>query len=91
MQRLAELALRRRKAHVDDVVSLLDRPAEPGEQRLARALEAGAEHAHRVDLGVGRERSDDAGAGGAVAAEVALGVLLGDRLALGAERDRDRA
>ena len=91
VEHVAELALRGREAHVDDVELLLDRPAEPGEQRLARAFEPGAEHAHGVDLRVGRERPDDAGAGSAVAAEIALDVLLGDRLALRAERDRDRA
>src|SRR5581483_9987480 len=90
-KRVAELSLRRREAHVDDVVSLLDRPAETGEQRPPGSLEPGAEHAHRVDLAFRRERADDARARGAVPAEIALLVLRDDRLSLLAERDHDCA
>ena len=57
---------------------------------LPGALEAGAEHAHRVDLRLGRDRANHAGAGRAVAAEIALQVLLGDRVAVLVERDRRR-
>ena len=67
------LLLRRRQAHVDDVEALLDRPLEPGEQHRRAAGVAGAEHADARQLALGRERADDPGARGAVAAEVARG------------------
>ena len=44
-----------------------------------------------MDLGLGRERTDDSGAGGAVSADVALGVGVDPRLAVLAGRDDDRA
>ena len=58
-----------------DVEALLDRPAQAAEQHRAAARVAGAEHADAVELALGRERADDAGARGAVAAEVALVVV----------------
>ena len=58
---------------------------------LAGPLEAGSEHAHRVDLRLGRERADHAGAGGAVPAEIALVILLRDRVAVLVQGDEDGA
>ena len=89
VEELRELLLRRREAHVDDVVALLDRPAQTGERGscpLPRV--AGAEHADAVELALGSDRADDPGARGAVPADVALGVVVDDRLAVLAERDR---
>ena len=88
---IAELPLGRREAHVDHVVALLDRPAQPGEQDLPGALESGAEHPHRVDLHLRGDRADDACARGSVPAQVSLGVLVGDGPALLVERDHDCA
>src|SRR5215211_3302239 len=82
-----EVALGRGEAHVDEVVPLLDRPAEARQQDLAAAGVAGAEHAHAVKLAVGGERADDPGTGGPVPAQVALGVLLDGRVPLGVDRD----
>src|SRR5438132_4414719 len=76
VQRLRELPLRRREAHVDHVEALLDGPLEAREQDRAAAGEPGAEHADARQLAVGRERADDPGAGGAVAAQVSLRVRL---------------
>ena len=64
---------------------------ESGEQDLPAAREPRAEHAHAVDLAFGRDRTDDAGAGRAVPAKVAFGVLGDDRLAVLARGDEDRA
>ena len=47
-----------------------------------------AEHAHAVELAVGCDAADDAGAGRAVPAEVALAVRFRDRSPSGS-RDRD--
>ena len=87
VQVVAEFTLGRGEAHVDHVVALLDRPAQAGEQHLPGALEPGAEDAHRVELRRGSDRADDPRARRPVPAKVALGVLLGDRFALGAEGD----
>src|SRR5215468_9962439 len=90
VQGLAELSLRRREAHVDDVVPLPDRPVQPGDQHLPGAAEAAAEDANGIDLGFRRDPADHAGACGPVPAEIALFVGLGDRAALLVEANRDR-
>ena len=86
VQRLDEAALGGREAHVDDVVALLDRPAQPLDQHRAAADEALVEHAHAVELAVRRELADDSGARGAVPAQVAQGVGLDQHLVVD---DRD--
>ena len=91
VQQLGELPLRRREAHVDHVEALLDRPAQALEQHRAAALEAGAEHARAVEVALGREAADDPGAGGAVAAEVAFGVVHALDLVVLAAVEGDRA
>src|SRR5207244_2507071 len=73
VQELRELALRRREAHVDDVEALPDRPAQAPYHKRAAALEAGAEHADAEEAGLGRDGSNDSGAGGPVAAEISFG------------------
>src|SRR5581483_4675732 len=90
-QQVAELLLGGREAHVDHVEAFLDGPPKPGEKRLPGAREVRTEDAHGVDLGIRRERAYDAGAGGAVAAEVALFVGTGDRLAFLVDRHGDRS
>src|SRR5205823_14223813 len=55
------------------------------------AREAGAEHAHGMDLRLGSERPNDSGAGSPVAAEIALLVQRRDGLATLAHRDGDSA
>jgi hypothetical protein len=85
-----ELLLRRREAHVDDLEALLDRPAQPGEQHSAAAREAGAENPHADKLTLRGERADDPGACGPVTAEVSLGVLVDDDLAVRAHRSDHR-
>jgi hypothetical protein len=75
VQKLRELALRRREAHVDHVEPLVDRPAEAGQEHGAAALEAGPEDAGADEAALRRELADDSRTGCAVAAEVALGVL----------------
>src|SRR5438067_6940752 len=65
--------------------------AEARDEHRPAPAEAGAEHAHGVDLAVRRQRADDPGARRPVAAEVALAVLLGDRRAALVDDDRDRA
>src|SRR4029079_17820158 len=91
VQQLRELALRRREAHVDHVEALLDGPAQAGQQHRAAALEAGPEHARAEEAALRRELPDDPGAGGAVAAEVALAILLDLELAVLEPVARDRA
>ena len=90
VQKAGELLLRRREAHVDHVEPLLDRPAQAGEQDRAAARVAGAEHADADQAAPRRNRAHDSGAGRAVPAEVALLVLLDDRLVVFAHADRDR-
>ena len=84
-----ELLLRRREAHVDDVVALLDRPAESLEQDGAAARVAGAEHPDAHQLALGCQRANDPRASGAVPAKVALGVVLLDDHLFTLDRDRD--
>ena len=84
------MALRRREAHVDHLEVLLDRPAKAAEQGHAAAGEAGAEHSDAEEAALRRQRADDPGAGGAVAAEVALGVV-DDRHFVFLDLDCDRS
>ncbi len=91
VQHLRELALRRREAHVHDVEALFDRPAEPAEQDRARAGVAGAEHPRAVDLALGRQPADHAGARRAVPAEVTFLVRRRHGLAVLADGDHDSA
>src|SRR6185437_2548796 len=74
VQRLDEAALRGREAHVDDVVALLDRPAQALDEHRAAADEALAEDADAGELALRRDLADDPGAGGAVAADIPHGV-----------------
>ena len=50
--------------------ALLDGPLEAGEEGRALAAQVGTEHSHRVELDVGREAEDDAGARRGVAVQV---------------------
>ena len=86
-----ELLLRRRQAHVDQVEALLDGVAQAGEQHRARSGEAGAEDAHAVEVALRRNRANDAGAGRPMAARVALGVLLDDRVVVLVDQHCDRS
>src|SRR5207253_11153254 len=85
-----ELSLRRREAHVDHVEALLDGPAQSREQNRSGTGEPGAEHTDAVELAFGREPVDDARAGRAVSAEIPFLVRADDRLAVLADRHRDR-
>ena len=49
---------------------MLDGPFEPGQECGALAAQVGAEDAHRVQLDLGRQADDDAGAGRGVAVQV---------------------
>ena len=90
VQSVDVLLLRRRKAHVDDVEALGDRPFEAGEQHRRAARVAGSEHAHARQLALRCEQSDDPGARRAVTAEIAAVVVRdGDLVAF--LRDGDRA
>src|SRR6185437_13691405 len=89
VQHLDEPALRGREAHVDDVVALLDRPAQALDEHGAAAHEALAEDADAGELALRRDLADDPGAGGAVAAHVAEGVRLDHDLIV-LDRDDDR-
>ena len=80
VQRLGELLLRRREAHVDHVESLLDRPPETSEERRPTAREPGAQDTHADQAAFRGESANDPGAGGPVAAEVSLLILLDDEL-----------
>jgi hypothetical protein len=81
VERLGEAPLRRREAHVDHVEALLDGVLETGEDEVAAAGGARAEHADAVQLARRGKRSHDAGAGRPVSADVPQ--LVGD--------DRDSA
>src|SRR6185503_12513746 len=89
VQALGEVSLRRREAHVHDVEAVLDRVAKTGDENRAAAGVAGTENAHAVELTLGREGTNDAGARRSVAAEVALLVRLDRDLAVLPALDRD--
>ncbi len=89
VQRLDEPVLGGGEAHVDDVVALRDRPPQPLDEHRAAADEALAEHAHADELAVGRDLADDAGARGAVPAQVAQRVGLDQHLVV-LDRHGDR-
>src|SRR5215218_10018451 len=89
VQQPRELLLRRRQAHVDQVVALLDRPLEAAEQDGSAPRVAGAEHPDAVELALGCDRAHDPGTRRPVPAQVTLVVLLHDPLAAPPATDRD--
>src|SRR4029077_5508062 len=88
VQQVAELLLRRREAHVDDVEAVSNGPAKAREEYAAAAREARAENANRVQLRLRGDRVDHAGTRGAVPTEIALSVLRRDRASVVVQRDR---
>jgi hypothetical protein len=89
VQALDEAPMGCREAQVDHVVSLIDRPAEPGDQVFAGALDGVPEDADATELAVRRERADDGGAGVSVTAGVSLAVLHDSFLAALSPRNED--
>src|SRR5215203_319599 len=64
-----------REAQVDHVISLIDRPAQPGDQVVAGALDGVPEDADATELAVRGERANDGGARVSMTAGVPLAVV----------------
>src|SRR5712692_1619489 len=74
-----ELLLGRREAHVDDVVALLDRPAQALQEDGAAACVPGPEDPYAHELAAGGQRANHPGARGPVPTEVPRGVVVLDQ------------